>query len=242
VARVRDAVAAGSLAPLPDADRLRVGAPVARPGAVLCIGQNYAAHAAESGSAPPQHPILFFKHPSCLVGPDDVVQLPVDSKKTDWEVELVLVMGRRAHSLSSVEDALHHVAGYTIGNDVSERYWQLEVSSGQWAMGKSFATFGPLGPSVVLDPVPDPADVRIRSWVNGEPRQDSTTRDMIFSAAHLVWYLSQAMILEPGDLIFTGTPEGVALSGRFPYLREGDEIELEIEGLGRQRQSVTALG
>jgi len=231
--------AAGELQELPGAAGLRTGAPVARPGAVICIGQNYAAHAAESGSAPPREPIVFFKHPSCLVGPDDDVVLPPGSRQSDWEAELVVVVGARAHRLDSPADAAGVVAGYTIGNDVSERSWQLGKDGGQWGQGKCFPTFGPLGPSVVIDPV-DPQALRMRSWVNGEARQDSTTGDMVFAVDHLVWYLSQAMTLMPGDLVFTGTPEGVALSGRFPYLQDGDVVEIEVDGLGRQRQSVTA--
>lgn len=237
VTRVREAVSAGALSPLRDAGELRVGPPVARPGAVVCIGQNYAAHAAESGSAPPEHPIVFFKHPSCVVGAYDDIRLPPDSRKTDWEAELVVVIGARASGLGSPDDAARHVAGYTIGNDVSERHWQLEVSGGQWSNGKCFPTFGPLGPSVVLDE-PDPSRLAVRSWVNGEVRQDSNTADMIFPVPYLVWRLSQVMTLEPGDLVFTGTPEGVGLSGRFPYLAAGDTVDLEIEGLGRQRQRV----
>jgi 2-keto-4-pentenoate hydratase/2-oxohepta-3-ene-1,7-dioic acid hydratase in catechol pathway len=239
VARVRRSFDAGELGELPGADEMRVGAPVARPGAVLCIGQNYAAHAAESGSEPPSEPILFFKHPSCLVGPDDDVVLPPGSAEGDWEVELVVVIGKRATRLASPDEALEHVAGYTVGNDVSERSWQLGKDGGQWSQGKSFPTFGPLGPAILIDPV-DPTNLGLRSWVNGEPRQDSNSKDMIFAVDDLVWYLSQAMTLEPGDLIFTGTPEGVALSGRFPYLKDGDVIEVEVDGLGRQRQSVFA--
>ena len=239
IERVRLAHADGRLEELPDADQMRRGVPVARPGAVLCIGQNYAAHAAESGSEPPREPIVFFKHPSCLVGADDDIVLPPGTFEGDWEVELVVVIGTRASRLASPAEALGHVAGYTVGNDVSERSWQLGKDGGQWSQGKSFPTFGPLGPAIRIDPV-DPTDLGLRSWVNGEPRQHSSSRDMIFAVDHLVWYLSQAMTLEPGDLVFTGTPEGVALSGRFPYLRAGDVVEAEIDGLGRQRQSVRA--
>ncbi|GAA3207387.1 fumarylacetoacetate hydrolase family protein [Actinocorallia longicatena] len=238
IERVRTAYEAGGLRELPGAAGLRTGVPVARPGAVLCIGQNYAAHAAESGSAPPREPILFFKHPSCLTGAGDDVVLPPGSVRSDWEAELVVVIGAQAGRLASPGDAPAVIAGYTIGNDVSERDRQLGKDGGQWSQGKSFPTFGPLGPSLVIGPV-DPGALGIRSWVNGEPRQNSATKDMIFGVGHLVWYLSQAMTLRPGDLIFTGTPEGVALSGRFPYLKAGDVIEIEIDGLGRQRQSVS---
>lgn len=239
VDRAREAYRAGRLAELEGADDLRVGAPVARPGAVLCIGQNYAAHAAESGSEPPREPILFFKHPSCLVGADDDIVLPPGSTQSDWEAELVVVIGARASRLPSPASAADVVAGYAVGNDVSERTWQLGKDGGQWSQGKSFPTFGPLGPGVVIDAL-DSGSLGIRSWVNGEPRQDSQTKDMIFGVDHLVWWLSQVLTLQPGDLVFTGTPEGVALSGRFPYLRDGDVVEIEIDGLGRQRQSVFA--
>ncbi|MFD7508740.1 fumarylacetoacetate hydrolase family protein [Streptomyces sp. NPDC059853] len=214
----------------------RIGAPVARPSAVLCIGQNYAAHAAESGAEPPEWPILFYKSPNTVVGPYDEVFIPRGSRTTDWEVELAVVIGRRARYLAGPDDALAHIAGYTIANDVSERTYQREESGGQWSKGKSCETFNPLGPVLVTpDEVPDPQNLTLRSWVNGEPRQDSNTSDMIFSVAHLVHHLSQYLVLEPGDVINTGTPQGVAMSGRFPYLAAGDVMELEIAGLGRQR-------
>ncbi|MBM0256698.1 fumarylacetoacetate hydrolase family protein [Micromonospora sp. 4G55] len=213
----------------------RIGPPIARPGAILCVGQNYAAHAAESGSVPPELPIVFYKAPNTVVGPYDDVLIPRGSTKTDWEVELAVVIGRRARYLSSPDEALAHVAGYVLSNDVSERDFQLTVSGGQWSKGKSCETFQPLGPWLVTtDELPDPQALRLRSWVNGEPRQDSTTKDMIFDVAYLVWHLSQYTVLDPGDVINTGTPQGVALSGRFPYLSAGDVMEVEIDGLGRQ--------
>jgi 2,4-diketo-3-deoxy-L-fuconate hydrolase len=237
VDRAGDAVASGRL-PVLDASGLRTGAPVARPGAVICIGQNYAAHAAESGAEPPSSPIIFFKHPNTVVGPYDEVAIPPGSVKTDWEVELAVVIGRQARYLESPEQALAHVGGYAVSNDVSERTYQIEQSGGQWSKGKSCETFNPLGPVLATpDEVPDPQALGLRSWVNGEPRQDSNTSDMIFSVAYLVWYLSQYLVLDPGDIINTGTPQGVALSGRFPYLAAGDRVEMEIDGLGRQRQS-----
>jgi 2,4-diketo-3-deoxy-L-fuconate hydrolase len=237
VGRARDAVASGRL-PVLDASGLRTGAPVARPGAVICIGQNYAAHAAESGAEPPTSPIIFFKHPNTVVGPYDDVAVPPGSVKTDWEVELAVVIGRQARYLESPEQALAHVGGYTVSNDVSERAYQIEQSGGQWSKGKSCETFNPLGPVLATpDEVPDPQALGLRSWVNGEPRQDSNTSDMIFSVAYLIWHLSQFLVLDPGDVINTGTPQGVALSGRFPYLAAGDRVEMEIDGLGRQRQS-----
>ena len=235
VERVRAAAEAGTL-PEIDVTGLRVGAPIARPGAVLCIGQNYAAHAAESGSAPPATPILFYKTPHTVVGPYDDVLIPRGSVKTDWEVELAVVIGRRARYLDSPADALAHVAGYAVSNDVSERAFQLEQSGGQWSKGKNCETFNPLGPWLVTsDEITDPQTLGLRSWVGGEARQDSVSADMIFDVAHLIHHLSQYLVLEPGDIVNTGTPEGVALSGRFPYLAAGDVMEVEIDRLGRQR-------
>ena len=236
VERARAALESGAL-PAFDATGQRIGAPVARPQAVLCIGQNYAAHAAESGAAVPTVPILFFKHPNTVVGPFDEVAIPRNSVKTDWEVELAVVIGRRARYLESPADALSHVGGYATSNDVSERDFQLEQSGGQWSKGKSCETFNPLGPWLVpAADVGDPQTLALRSWVNGEPRQDSSTADMVFSVADLIWNLSQYLVLEPGDVINTGTPQGVALSGRFPYLSAGDVMTIEIDGLGRQEQ------
>ncbi len=214
----------------------RMGSPIARPGAVYCIGMNYAAHAAESGSAPPDSPILFLKAPNTVTGPNDTVNIPRGSAKTDWEVELGVVIGTRALYLDSPANAAAHIAGYVTVNDLSERDFQLVVSGGQWSKGKSAPGFSPVGPWLVTSDGFDPRDVRLRSWVNGEPRQDSTTADLIFGVDYLVWHLSQYLELEPGDLILTGTPAGVALSGRFPYLRPGDVVEIEVDGLGRQRQ------
>lgn len=235
IARVRRALAAGELREA-DIDGLRIGAPIARPTAVVCIGQNYAAHAAESGSEPPEHPVVFFKHPNTVVGPDDIVLLPPGAGKVDWEVELAVVIGKTARYMPSPEAAREVIAGYTISNDVSERAYQLDVSGGQWSKGKCSETFNPLGPVLVPADEVDPQALRLRSFVNGSPRQDSTTADMIFPVMQIVHELSQFMALEPGDVINTGTPQGVALSGRFPYLQHGDEMVIEIDGLGRQRQ------
>ena len=229
------ALSAGHLPEVPDAETLRVGAPIARPGVVVCIGLNYAAHAAESNVPPPDHPVIFFKPPNTVVGPNDQVAIPRNSVKTDWEVELGVVIGRLTSYLDSVEQSHDHIAGYVLTDDISERTFQLELSGGQWSKGKSAPGFTPTGPWLVTADEVDPANLALRSWVNGEPRQDSSTADMIFDVSHLVWHLSQFMTLEPGDLVLTGTPEGVALSGRFPYLREGDVVELEAAGLGRQR-------
>ena len=233
--RVADAVAAGSLPEVPDAASLRTGAPIVRPSAVVCIGMNYAAHAAESGSAPPEIPILFFKPPNTVVGPYDDVQIPRGSTRTDWEVELGVVVGRRTSSLDSPAESLDHVAGFVLANDLSERDFQLHVSGGQWSKGKASPGFTPLGPWLVTPDEVEHQKLGMRSWVNGEPRQDSSTADQIFGVAEVVHHLSQYMCLEPGDLILTGTPEGVALSGRFPYLTADDVVELEIDVLGRQR-------
>ncbi len=240
--RVRRSLEAGTL-PEVSTEGLRTGAPVARPSAIICIGQNYAAHAAESGQAPPTEPVIFFKHPSTLVGPFDPVTIPPGSTRTDWEVELAVVIGRRCRYLASQDEAMAHVAGFAVANDVSEMELQLDRSGGQWSKGKSCETFNPMGPWLVpAEDVADPQALRLRSFVNGEARQDSTTADMIFGVAHLVWYLSQCMVLEPGDVVNTGTPAGVALSGRFPYLGPGDVMAMEIEGLGRQEQRLVAAG
>jgi 2-keto-4-pentenoate hydratase/2-oxohepta-3-ene-1,7-dioic acid hydratase in catechol pathway len=238
IRRVRAALDAGTLPELVGAPSLRRGAPVARPAAVICVGQNYAAHAAESGAQPPTTPIIFHKHPNTVVGPDDDVLVPPGATKVDWEVELAVVIGSRARYLPDRESAAAHIAGFTVSNDVSERTYQLEESGGQWSKGKSCETFNPLGPWLVTPDDVEPGDLRLQSWVNGEPRQESSTADMIFDVHHLIWHLSHYLVLEPGDVINTGTPQGVALSGRFPYLRAGDVMDLEIQGLGHQRQTL----
>jgi 2-keto-4-pentenoate hydratase/2-oxohepta-3-ene-1,7-dioic acid hydratase in catechol pathway len=200
---------------------------------------NYAAHAAESGSAPPTRTVIFFKHPNTVVGPFDEVRIPPGSVKTDWEVELAVVIGSRARYLASPVESMKHVAGFAVANDVSEREYQIEISGGQWSKGKSSETFNPLGPWLVpTTDIGDGSGLGLRSFVNGEPRQASTTSDLIFSVSQIIYDLSQYMVLEPGDLINTGTPQGVALSGRFPYLAPGDVVECEIDNLGRQRQEV----
>jgi 2-keto-4-pentenoate hydratase/2-oxohepta-3-ene-1,7-dioic acid hydratase in catechol pathway len=240
VERATTATAAGQLHPLPHADALRVGSPIARPGAVICVGMNYAAHAAESGSAPPKDPVVFLKHPNTVVGPYDDVTIPQGSTKTDWEVELGVVIGQAAHALPSPDRALVHVAGFVAVNDVSEREFQLELSGGQWSKGKCAPGFNPTGPWLVTPDEVAHGNLRLRSFVNDAGRQDSSTGDMIFSVEFLVWHLSQFMRLEPGDLILTGTPEGVALSGRFPYLSPDDVVDIYVQGLGRQRQKFRA--
>jgi 2,4-diketo-3-deoxy-L-fuconate hydrolase len=232
----RIAAASGSLPEIEHPELLRVGSPVARPSAIICVGLNYAAHAAESGAKPPTSPVIFLKTPNTIGGPYDPVDIPRKSVKTDWEVELAVVIGERALYLDSQADSARHIAGYTLANDLSEREFQIEVSGGQWSKGKSSPGFSPLGPWLLTTDEVDTTDLRLRSWVNGEPRQDSTTADLIFNVDFIVWHLSQFLALEPGDVIMTGTPAGVALSGRFPYLKQGDIVELEIDKLGRQRQ------
>jgi 2,4-diketo-3-deoxy-L-fuconate hydrolase len=234
-ARAAAALAAGDLPEL-SGNGTRIGSPIARPSSVICIGMNYAAHAAESGSKPPMVPIIFHKAPNTVTGAYDPVAIPRGSAKTDWEVELGVVIGKRASYLDSVEQAREHIGGFVTVNDLSEREFQLEVSGGQWSKGKSCPGFCPTGPFLVTPDEVDAGDLRLRSWVNGEARQDSTTQDLIFGVESIIYELSQYMVLEPGDLICTGTPEGVALSGRFPYLKEGDVVEIEVAGLGRQRQ------
>jgi 2,4-didehydro-3-deoxy-L-rhamnonate hydrolase len=236
----RKLLEAGQLPELAGASELRIGAPIARPSAVICIGMNYAAHAAESGSLPPELPIMFLKTPNTVVGPNDDVTVPRGSTRTDWEVELGVVIGTRASYLDSPEQARNHIAGYVAADDVSERDFQLVVSGGQWSKGKSAPGFNPTGPWLVTPDEVDDRTLRLRSWVNGEPRQDSTTADLVFGVDFLIWHLSQYLALEPGDLVLTGTPEGVALSGRFPYLGAGDVVDIEIDGLGRQRHHFVA--
>jgi 2-keto-4-pentenoate hydratase/2-oxohepta-3-ene-1,7-dioic acid hydratase in catechol pathway len=236
IGRVRNALGAGELTELALPEASRFGPPIARPSSVVCVGMNYAAHAAESGSAPPEDLVIFFKAANTVAGPYDSVRLPPGSTATDWEVELAVIIGERASYLASPDEAQSVIAGYALANDLSERRLQLEVSGGQWSKGKCAPGFLPLGPWFVPRDDLDVSALRLRSWVNGEPRQDSSTSDMIFGVDHIVCAISQFMTLEPGDVVLTGTPEGVGLSGRFPYLAAGDTVELAIEGLGAQRQ------
>lgn len=240
--KLKQLVSEGRLTPMEIDDGVRYGSPVAGLSSVICIGQNYAAHAAESGAEPPKNPIVFFKTPNTIAGPNDTVTIAKGSEKTDWEVELGIIIGSTASYCESAGDAAQHIGGYVLANDLSERTFQLELSGGQWSKGKCSPGYMPLGPWIVTADQFDPADVVLRSWVNGESRQDSRTSDMIFDCAEIVRDLSQYMQLEPGDVISTGTPEGVAVSGRFPYLGAGDVVEVEIDGLGRQRQDYRAWG
>jgi len=224
------------------ADDVRLGPCIARPSKIVCIGLNYTDHARETGATPPSEPVLFFKSTTSLAGPFDDIVVPPDSVKTDWEVELAVVVGRRASRVSEA-DALGHVAGYALHNDLSERQWQLE-RGGQWVKGKSFDTFAPLGPFLATpDEIPDPKALRLWLTVNGERMQDGTTADMVFGVATLVSYVSQCMTLLPGDVISTGTPAGVGLGMKPPrYLKPGDVVELGADGLGTARQQVVAAG
>ncbi len=235
-AELAGAVARGDL-PVADIAGLRVGAPVARPGKVVGIGLNYRDHALEAGAAIPTEPVVFLKDPGTVVGPDDEVLIPRGSTKTDYEIELAFVIGRTARYLESDEQAAACVAGYALANDVTERAFQHE-RGGQWDKGKCCETFNPLGPWLVTpDEIGDPQALPLRLRLNGELRQDGNTAEQIFPVLEVIRYLSQFMVLEPGDVVITGTPAGV-VAGRpgTPFLQPGDVLELEIEGLGRQRQ------
>jgi 2-keto-4-pentenoate hydratase/2-oxohepta-3-ene-1,7-dioic acid hydratase in catechol pathway len=238
IERLRAALDAGRL-PEVSREGARIGAPVARPGKVVCIGLNYRDHAAETGAAVPEEPVVFMKDPSTVIGPYDEVLIPRGSTKTDWEVELGVVVGARARYLEDVDAARDVIAGYLVSHDVSEREFQLE-RGGQWDKGKSCETFNPAGPYLVTpDEIVDPQQLGLRLWVNGTERQNGTSADMIFPVLEVIRYLSHFMVLNPGDLVNTGTPAGVALGlPGTPYLRAGDVVELEIDGLGRQRQEM----
>ena len=218
--------------------KVRFGVPLSGTGKIVCIGLNYADHAAEAGLERPVEPIVFFKPTTSLNGPDDPIRMLRDSRHCDWEVELAVVIGRRAYEVSEAA-ALDHVAGYCVANDVSERKFQAK-GSGQWVLGKSGDTWCPLGPWLVTaDEIADPQNLRLTLDVNGQRMQDGTTADMIFPVAHLVHFVSRFMSLEPGDVMLTGTPAGVGLGRRPPvYLQPGDRLHLEVEGLGAQRSEV----
>jgi 2-keto-4-pentenoate hydratase/2-oxohepta-3-ene-1,7-dioic acid hydratase in catechol pathway len=244
-----DVLSDAGLAPLRDLDvsslpevpaDTRLGPCVAGTGKFICIGLNYADHAAESGMAVPPEPVIFMKATSAICGPNDPIIIPRTSQKTDWEVELAVIIGTKAKYVSEA-DAMAHVAGYAVANDVSERAFQTE-RAGQWTKGKSCDNFGQLGPWLVTrDEVADPQNLAMWLTVNGETRQDGSTRTMVYGVAHLVSYLSQFMTLHPGDVISTGTPPGVGMGMKPPtYLKAGDVVELGIAGLGQQRQDVIA--
>ena len=233
---VGERVAAGQTAAFGDE---RIGAPIARPHQILCIGLNYSDHAAETGAPVPDEPILFTKPPNTLIGPYDDVRIPRGSTKPDWEVELGIVIGRRTSYLDSVDEARAAIAGYTVVNDVSERAFQIE-RGGQWSKGKSAETFNPAGPWLVTpDEIDDVLNLSMWLDVSGVRRQNGSTSTMIFDPYFIVHYLSQFLVLEPGDLINTGTPPGVGMGLKPPvWLQPGDVMELGIEGLGSQRQTV----
>jgi 2,4-diketo-3-deoxy-L-fuconate hydrolase len=219
----------------------RIGAPIARPHQILCIGLNYSDHAAETGQAVPTEPILFTKPPNTLVGPNDDVRIPRGSTKLDWEVELGIVIGKRASYLADEDEAREAIAGFVLVNDVSERAFQIE-RGGQWSKGKSAETFNPTGPWLATrDELPDVGNLAMTLDVNGTRRQTGSTSTMVFDPYFIVHYLSQFLVLEPGDLIDTGTPPGVAMGMTPPlWLKAGDVMELAIDGLGQQRQVVVA--
>ncbi|MEJ2238237.1 MAG: fumarylacetoacetate hydrolase family protein [Gemmatimonadales bacterium] len=219
---------------------VRLGACIARPSKIVCIGLNYAGHVRETGAAMPTEPVVFFKATTSLCGPYDDLVIPPGSEKTDWEVELAIVIGTRANYVTE-QNAIDHVAGYALHNDYSERHWQIE-RGGQWVKGKSFDTFAPIGPFLATkDEIPDPHNLGLWLTVNGERRQESNTADMIFKVPALVSYLSQFLTLLPGDIISTGTPFGVGLGLKPPqYLSPGDVAELGIDGLGVSRQRAVA--
>ena len=218
----------------------RLGSPVARPTKAICVGLNYAKHAKEAGAEPPQEPVIFMKAPDTVVGGFDDIVIPPNSVKTDYEVELCVVIGKDALYLESPAKAKEHILGYTISQDISERHWQIE-RSGQWMKGKSFPSFNPIGPWIVTADDFNPHDVRLWTTVDGEKRQDSRTSDLIFGIDHCIWYISQFMELKAGDIVNTGTPEGVGMGFKPErYLTAGQVVETGIDGLGTIKSNVVA--
>jgi 2-keto-4-pentenoate hydratase/2-oxohepta-3-ene-1,7-dioic acid hydratase in catechol pathway len=216
---------------------LRYGSPVARPTKVICVGLNYIAHIAETGADTPKEPVIFMKAPDSVIGPNDDIVIPPNSTATDYEVELAIVIGKRALYLDSPKDSASHILGYTISQDVSERHWQIE-RSGQWVKGKSFPTFNPIGPYIVTSDSINPHNLRLWCEVDGVMKQDSNTNDLLFGIDHIVWYISQFMELFPGDVINTGTPFGVGLGFKPPvYLHGGQKIRTGIDGIGEIRNN-----
>jgi 2,4-didehydro-3-deoxy-L-rhamnonate hydrolase len=240
LSRLAEWVRANESSCTPVPEKVRLGSCVARPSKIVCIGLNYAKHAAESGAQPPTEPVVFFKATTALCGPNDAVVIPKNSVKTDWEVELAVIIGKKASYVEET-DAMEYIAGYALHNDYSEREFQLE-RGGQWVKGKSNDTFAPMGPYFVSkDEVADPHNLHLWLSVNGQTLQNSNTSDMIFYIPKLISYLSHFMTLLPGDIISTGTPEGVGLGMKPPvYLKPGDVVELGIEGLGTQSQVAVA--
>ena len=218
----------------------RIGSPVARPTKLICVGLNYIKHIAETNAETPKEPVIFMKAPDSLIGPNDNVIIPPGSEKSDYEVELAVVIGTRALYLKSPADSPQHILGYSMSQDISERHWQIE-RSGQWVKGKSFPTFNPMGPVIVSADSIDPNNLALSCRVNGEIRQNSSTSDLLFGINHIVWYISQFMELFPGDIINTGTPSGVGM-GFSPtkYLKAGDVIETEIEHIGSMKSHTVA--
>ena len=227
-------VSRADLSQLPKVQKgsVRIGSPVARPTKAICVGLNYLGHIKETNADTPAEPVIFMKAPDSITGPNDPIIIPPGSTATDYEVELVIVIGKRALYLSSPDDAPNYILGYTVSQDVSERHWQIE-RSGQWVKGKSFPTFNPFGPEIVSGDEIDPSNLRLWCKVNGAIKQDSNTNDLLFGINHIVWYISQFMELFPGDIINTGTPFGVGLGLKPPvYLKVGDVVETGIEGIG----------
>ncbi|QLL25227.1 FAA hydrolase family protein [Actinobacteria bacterium IMCC26103] len=211
---------------------VRYGSPITRPTKVICVGLNYIAHIAETGADTPKEPVIFMKAPDSVIGPNDDIVIPPNSTATDYEVELAIVIGKRALYLDSPKDSASHILGYTISQDVSERHWQIE-RSGQWVKGKSFPTFNPIGPVIVSSDAINPHNLRLWCEVDGVMKQDSNTNDLLFGIDHIVWYISQFMELFPGDVINTGTPFGVGLGFKPPvYLHSGQKIRTGIDGIG----------
>lgn len=236
--------AAADAAARPDAVRhaaasVRLLAPIPDPPKVICVGLNYRDHAAESGAPIPKEPVLFSKFATAILGPEEPIRLPASSREVDYEAELVLVVGKKGRHLSAAA-AMDHLAGCTIGHDVSARDWQLKKDGKQWLAGKTFDTFAPLGPTLVTsDEIADPHNLGIRLRLNGKTMQESNTRQMIFRAGDILAYVSQIVTLEPGDVIFTGTPPGVGFARKPPvFLKDGDVVEIEIDGLGVLRNPV----
>ena len=235
-------IASADLSKLPrvSTNGLRFGAPISKPTKLICVGLNYLAHIKEAGFDTPVEPVIFMKAPDSLTGPNDDVVIPPNSQATDYEVELAIVIGKRALYLDSPADSAEHILGYSISQDISERHWQLE-RAGQWVKGKSFPTFNPLGPFIVTGDSVNAHHLRLWCSVNGEMKQDSNTDDLLYGIDHIVWYISQFMELFPGDLINTGTPFGVGMGFKPPvYLKAGDLVKTGIEGIGEITNNVVA--